>query len=99
MKANLTKLINDCISLGFTLADKRADTEQAIRQAKSIAIHCLPDDCDANLDDVAEHVQNLRAFAGPEPFVVQVTEFHGKYTVKLSDRKELRFCEDDLVKY
>lgn len=99
MKTNLTKLVNDCISLGFTLADKHADTEQAVRQAKSIAIHCLPDDCDADLDDISEHVRNLRAFAGPEPSVVCVTEFHGKYTVKLSNRKELRFTEDDLVKY
>lgn len=101
MKTNFTKLINDYISLGFTLADKRANTEQAVRQAKSIAIHCLPDDCDANLDDISEHVQHLRAFAGPEPerFIVRVTEFHGKYTVKLSDGKELRFTEDDLVKY
>lgn len=101
MKANLTKLINDYLSLGLQLSDKRTSTEQAVRQAKSIAIHCLPDNCDANLDYVAEHVQNLRAFAGPEPerFIVRVTEFHGKYTVKLSDGKELRFDEDDLVKY
>lgn len=99
MKTNFTKLINDYISLGFTLADKRANTEQAVRQAKSIAIHCLPDDCDADLDDISEHVQNLRAFAGPEPSVALVTEFHGKYTVKLSNGKELRFTEDDLVKY
>lgn len=100
MKANLTKLINDCISLGLQLSDKRTSTEQAVRQAKSIAIHCLPDDCDADLDDVEEHVQNLRAFAQPAPvYVSKVIEFHGKFDVKLTDGQTFSFDTSDITHY
>lgn len=100
MKANLTKLINDCISLGLQLSDKRTSTEQAVRQAKSIAIHCLPDDCDADLDDVEEHVQNLRAFAQPAPvYVSKVIEFHGKFDVKLTDGQTFSFDNSDITHY
>lgn len=102
MKANLTKLINDCISLGLQLSDKRTSTEQAIRQAKSIAIHCLPDDCDADLDLIEEHVQNLRAFAGSEPapaFVHKVIEFHGKFDVKLTNGQTYSFDTSDITHY
>lgn len=102
MKANLTKLINDYISLGLLLSDKRTSTEQAIRQAKSIAIHCLPDDCDADLDDVEEHVQNLRAYTGSEPapvYVSKVIEFHGKFDVKLTDGQTFSFDNSDIIHY
>jgi hypothetical protein len=102
MKANLTKLINDCISLGLQLSDKRTSTEQAIRQAKSIAIHCLPDDCDADLAYVKEHVQYLRAFDHQEPapvFVSKVIEFHGKFDVKLTDGQTFSFDTSDITHY
>jgi hypothetical protein len=98
MKTNLTKLMNDCISLGVQLSDKRTSTEQAVRQAKSIAIHCIPDDCDADLDLVEEHVQNLRAFGNPKR-VRRVTEFHGKFTVELTDGQTFSFSSSDISHY
>ncbi len=102
MKANLTKMINDCISLGLTLADKRTSAEQAARNAKSIAIHCLPDDCDADLDDIEQHIQNLKAFAGSGSegaSVSDVVEFHGKFTVKLSNGQTVTFEARDITHY
>lgn len=56
MKANLTKLINDCISLGVEIATNRTTPELAARSAKAIAFHHLPDDCDADLDLIEEHI-------------------------------------------
>lgn len=71
MKANLTKLINDCITLGLTLADKSTTSEAATRAAKLIAVHSLPDDCDANLDDIEEHITQLKSRVSSKSTVTQ----------------------------
>lgn len=103
MKANLTKLINDFISLGLTLADKSTNVEDASRQAKAIAVHCVPEGCDADIDLIEEHLNLLKSRVPSQveytPVVTKVTEFHGKFTVRLSNGQVVSFDDRDVIHY
>ena len=103
---NLTKLFCDLLSAGSQLGDTTVPTEQIVNHLKYVAFHCLPEDCDADLEAIAEHVEDVRLAirtANAErtkPLrIKRVTEFHNELTVHLDDFRELKFNSSDIVRF
>lgn len=109
MKNNLTKLFCDLISTGSQLGDTSVPLKHIGHHLRSFAVQHLPADCDVNFDDIDEHIANVRSamtrkgsdydIDAPALRVGSVTEFHGKFTVKLSNGGQISFESSDIMHY